>query len=93
MNLRPVANLVLIEVTTTKYTKSGPYIPETSQKPMGKVVALGDGQNQDGTTTHFFANAGDTILLREGYGHQEVDMDGKKYRLVSNTDIIAVVTE
>lgn len=96
MNLKPLSNNVVIEpleVETT--TKSGIVLPETAEKekPMrGKIVAAGPGKmNEDGDgRIPMQVKPGDMVLFKK-YGPDEVEMDGKKYLVGDEDDILAII--
>lgn len=91
MSITPVANLVLVEPIEITQSAGGLFLPGNPSSNQATVISLGSGIGQDGETVTFFAAVGDTVLLRDKCGFQEIDVNGKKLRLVSNTDIIAVI--
>lgn len=94
MQLKPLKNRVIIEpISAEKTTKSGIVLPETAngEKPMmGKVVATGPGKFDDGTLVPMSVKQGDTVLYKK-YGPDEVEIEGKKYLVADEDDILAVV--
>lgn len=95
MNLKPLSNHVFIEVTDAeKTTKSGIVIPDTAdkEKPMqGKVVAVGPGKlNDRGERMPMSVKVGDAVLFKK-YGPDEIEIDGKKYLVGDEDDILAII--
>lgn len=95
MNFKPLSNHVFIEpLKEGKATKSGIILPETSEgeKPMlGKVLAVGTGKrNEKGDLTPMSVKVGDQVLFKK-YGPDEIEVEGKKYLVCSEDDILAVV--
>lgn len=95
MQFKPLSNHVFIEpLKEEKATKSGIVLPETAEKekPMvGKVLAVGPGKtNEKGEATPMSVKVGDKVLFKK-YGPDEIEVDGKKYLVGSEDDILAVV--
>lgn len=94
MNIKPLSNRVVIEpVSEDKKTKSGIVLPETAtaEKPMiGKVVATGPGKYIDGKLAPMSVKVGDSVLFKK-YGPDEIEMDGKKFLVGDEDDILAVI--
>jgi chaperonin GroES len=95
MKVQPLANRVFIEpVSQEKQTKSGIVLPEstTGEKPMmGKIIAVGPGKVDDGKRIPMSVKIGDTVLFKK-YGPDEVEIEGKKYLVGDEDDILAVVS-
>jgi len=97
MNIKPLSNHVFLEaLAEEKVTKSGIFIPETADKDRpirGKVLAVGVGKRNDkGDIIPMSVKVGDEVLFRK-YGPDEIEMDGKKYLVGSEDDILAVIEE
>jgi len=95
MNIKPLSNHVFIEpLKEEKATKSGIVLPETveKEKPMvGKVLAVGQGKRSDkGDLMPMSVKVGDKVLFKK-YGPDEIEMDGKKYLVGSEDDILAII--
>jgi chaperonin GroES len=75
-------------------TKSGIVLPETAEKgrPVkGKVLAVGPGKmNDKGERISMSVKVGDTVLFKK-YGPDEFELDGKKYLVGDEEDILAIV--
>ncbi len=75
-------------------TKSGIVLPDTAekQKPVkGKVVAAGPGKlNEKGERVAMSVKVGDVVLFKK-YGPDEVELDGKKYLVGDEGDILAIL--
>ncbi len=94
MQFKPLSNHVFIEPVEESVTKSGIVIPDTAEKerPMrGKIIAAGPGKmNEKGERIQMSVKVGDTVLFKK-YGPDEVEVEGKKYLVGDEDDILAVV--
>ena len=94
IKIKPLGDRVLIEaVEAVEETMGGIFIPDSAkEKPQEyTVIALGTGKNDDnGNKIPFDVKVGD-IVLTSRYGGTEVKVDGKEYKLVSASDILAIV--
>jgi chaperonin GroES len=88
MKIQPLDDRVLVEFEDEKEerTASGLIIPETAkEKPRtGIVVAVGTDEDLQSKV-----KVGEKILFAK-YGGEEIQMDGKEYRIVQRSDILAV---
>lgn len=88
-NLRPLADRVLVEPAPAETkTSGGIIIPDTAkEKPMrGKVIAAGKGKPDEPTTV----KAGDIVLYGK-YAGTEIQVDGKEYLIMRESDIYAII--
>ncbi len=97
MKIQPLSNHVFIEpLAEEKATKSGIVIPDTAdkEKPIkGKIFAVGPGKlNDKGERIAMSVKEGDTVMFKK-YGPDEVEIDGKKYLVGDEDDIVAVISE
>ena len=94
MNIKPLANRVVIEVLEQKETKVGGIImPDSAkEKPQeGKIVAVGIGNRADnGDIIPMEVNVGDIVLFSK-YAGNEIKIDGNEYLVMKETDILAIV--
>jgi chaperonin GroES len=89
INLKPLADRVLVEPAAAETkTAGGIIIPDTAkEKPMkGKVVAVGNGKPEEPMTV----KAGDMVLYGK-YAGTEINVDGKDYLIMRESDIYAVI--
>jgi len=96
MNLKPLSNHLFIEaLEEEKKTKGGIVLPETAEKEKpvrGKVVAVGPGKMNDRGEVYAMAvKVGDVVLFKK-YGPDEVELDGKKYLVGDEDDILAIIS-
>lgn len=96
MTIKPLFDQVLIRMTEAEETtKSGIILAGAAkEKPqVAEVIAVGEGKyDKDGKLVPMAVKAGDKVLTRK-YGGTEVKLDGEEYTLVSQDDILAVVTD
>ena len=75
-----------------KVSKGGIVLPETAEKEKpikGKVLAIGPGKKNDkGEIQPMSVKVGDMVLFKK-YGPDEVELEGKKYLVGDEDDILA----
>lgn len=96
LNLKPLNDHLFIEpVAEEKMTKSGIVLPESSEKEKpikGVVVAAGPGKlNEKGSRVKMSVKVGDMVLFKK-YGPDEILIDGKKYLVADESDILAIIS-
>lgn len=87
--LKPLADRVLIEPKEAETkTAAGLYIPDTAkEKPQqGTVVAAGPGKKDEPMEV----KVGDQVIYGK-YAGTEVSFEDKKYLIVKQSDILAIV--
>ncbi len=93
VNIEPVAgtqNRVVVEAAAAEEkTKGGIIIPDTAkEKPQrGKVIAVSDIDEKGNKPA---VKVGDTVLYGK-YAGTEVQIEGKDYLIMRETDIFAIV--
>ena len=94
LKLRPLGDRVLVEpIEREEITASGIYVPETAkERPQeGMVVAVGPGRkDDDGKVIPMDVKKGDRVLYAK-YGGTEVKLEEKKYLILKETDILAIL--
>lgn len=89
MAIKPLADRVLIEpAAAEEKTIGGIIIPDTAkEKPLqGKVVATGNGTKDE----EMVVKEGNTVLYGK-YAGTELEYDGKKYLVMRQSDILAIL--
>ena len=89
MNIKPIADRVLIKpAPAEEKTAGGIIIPDTAkEKPLqGEVLAAGNGTKDE----EMVLKAGDTVLYGK-YAGTEVELDGEKYLIMRQSDVLAVL--
>ncbi len=89
VNIQPLADRVIVEsAAAEERTAGGIIIPDTvKEKPQrGKVLAVGTGKKDEPMTV----KVGDTVLYGK-YAGTEVQVDGKDYLIMRESDIFAIV--
>ena len=93
INIKPLADRVLIEPTAAETTTaSGIIIPDSAkEKPQeGEVVAVGPGaKNEDGKLSPMDVKVGDIVLFGKWSG-TEVKIDNKEYSIMKESDIMGI---
>ena len=93
MKMKPLGDrIVLKQVETEEKTKSGIILPDSAKEKSQEalVVAVGPGKAVDGKLTPMQVREGDKVIYSE-YAGTEVELDDKKYIIVGQDDIIAIV--
>ena len=89
MNVKPLADRVLIEPAPAETkTVGGIIIPDTAkEKPLkGTVVAVGNGTKDE----DIVLKEGDVVLYGK-YAGTELEIEGKKYLIMRQSDVVAVL--
>jgi len=96
-NLRPLADRVIVEaVDRDDTTASGLLLPETAkEKPQeAKVLAIGPGRwDESGKKRLPLEVAVDDIVVFAKYSGTEIKIGDKKLLILSEKDILAVLTK
>ncbi|MCA9966653.1 MAG: co-chaperone GroES [Anaerolineales bacterium] len=94
LNLKPLGDRLVVEPKESEQTTaSGLVLPETAkEKPQeGTILAVGPGRRDDnGNRIEMDVAVGDVVLYAK-YGGTEVKMEGKKYLILKESDILAIV--
>jgi chaperonin GroES len=95
LKIRPVGDRILVKLSGEReQVRGGVIIPDSAQETSqeAKVIALGSGaKTKDGEVTPFEVKVGDKVLIAR-FGGAEVRLDGQKYTIVREDDILGVVT-
>ena len=88
---------VIVEpIVQEEKTESGIYLPDTAHKDKpqtGKVIAVGSGRlTDDGKRIPSEVKAGDTVVFAK-YSGSDVQLDGKDYIILKDSDILAILVE
>ena len=89
MSIKPLADRVLIEPAPAETkTVGGIIIPDTAkEKPLqGTIVAVGKGTKAE----EMVLKEGDTVLYGK-YAGTELEFEGKKYLIMRQSDVVAVL--
>ena len=88
MNIKPLADRVLILPAPAEEKVGGIIIPDTAkEKPLrGKVVAAGNGTKDE----EMILKEGDTVLYGK-YAGTELEYEGTKYLMRRQSDVLAVI--
>ena len=89
MNIKPLADRVLIKpAPAEEKTVGGIIIPDTAkEKPLeGEVLAVGGGTKDE----EMVLKAGDRVLYGK-YSGTEVELDGEKYLIMRQSDVLAII--
>jgi chaperonin GroES len=94
MKIEPLDDRVVVEpIEAEKITKGGIVLPDSAkEKPVkGKVVATGPGRLlETGKRVEVAVKKGDVVVYAR-YGGTEVEIDGKDYMILRESDLLAKV--
>jgi chaperonin GroES len=94
MKLRPLDDRVVIEQSDAEEkTTGGIYLPDTAkEKPqIGKIIATGPGKLLDnGKRSKMAVKKNDKVLYGKYMGN-EIEIDGEKYVILRESDILGIV--
>ena len=89
MNIKPLADRVLIlPAPVEEKTIGGIIIPDSAkEKPLkGEVIAVGTGTKDE----EMILKPGDQVLYGK-YAGTELDLDGTKYLIMRQSDVLAII--
>lgn len=89
MNIKPLQDRVLIKpAPAEEKTVGGIIIPDTAkEKPLqGSVLAVGNGTKDE----EMVLKVGDAVLYGK-YSGTEVELEGEKYLIMKQSDVLAVL--
>ena len=88
MNIKPLADRVLVVPAPAEEKVGGIIIPDTAkEKPLrGKVIATGKGTKDE----EMILKEGDEVLYGK-YSGTELELDGTKYLMMRQSDVLAVI--
>lgn len=90
MKVKPMDDRLLIKpLEPESKTPSGIIIPDTAkEKPiMGEVIAIGNDEELQKVV-----KVGDKVIFAR-YGGEEISIDGKDYRIIQRSDVLAIVED
>ncbi|MGB4076178.1 MAG: co-chaperone GroES [Minisyncoccia bacterium] len=96
IGIEPLSDRVVVKPIEKdeKVSASGIIIPDTvdKEKPAkGKVIAVGPGKYDEDTLIPMQVKVGQTVLFSK-YGYDEVKVDGENYYILSESQILAIIT-
>ena len=96
LNLKPLADRLLVApLEEEEVTPGGLVLPETAkEKPQrGEVKAAGPGARDDeGKRIEMDVKVGDTVLFAK-YAGTEIKLEGDKYLILRESDILAIIED
>ena len=93
MKLKPLFDRVVLEIVEKEeQVKGGIILPTVAQEKsqIAKVIAVGDGTLPDGKSVEMQVKAGNKVLFSK-YSGTEIEENGKKYIVIRQADILAVI--
>jgi chaperonin GroES len=94
MKLRPLDDRVIVKPSEAEEkTAGGIVLPDTAkEKPLtGKVIATGPGKlMENGKRAQVAVKKNDEVIFGK-YAGTEIELDGKKYSILRETDILGII--
>lgn len=94
-NIQPLGQRVLVKrIEADAVSAGGIVLPDTAkEKPQeAEVLTLGTGgKDEDGKAIEFSVKVGDKVLISK-YGGTEVKLDGEEVLIMSESDILGIVS-
>ena len=93
MTMKPLGDRVVIKNLEAEETTRGGIILAGSakEKPvMAEVIAVGPGGNVDGKEIKMYVEKGQKVIYSK-YAGTEIKIDGVEYKIVRQSDILAIV--
>ncbi len=91
--VKPLGDKILVEVLEAEErTKGGIILPDTAkeEKTEGKVISVGGGRFLDtGKIQPLEVKAGDRVIFGK-YSGDEILIDGKKHKVLKESEVLAV---
>ena len=93
MKVKPLGDKILVEILDAEEkTKGGIILPDTAkeEKAEGKIIAVGTGKVLDsGKVQPLEVKKGDKIIFGK-YSEDEVVIDGRKHKILKESEVLAV---
>ncbi|OIP06833.1 co-chaperone GroES [Candidatus Berkelbacteria bacterium CG06_land_8_20_14_3_00_43_10] len=93
--LKPLGDKLLVRpLEAEQITKAGIVLPDSAkEKPQeGVVIAVGSGKIVDGKVMPLEVKVGDTVIYSK-YGGDEIKVDGEELKIISESDVLAIVNK
>lgn len=96
MKVKPLGDKILVEILEAEEkTKGGIILPDTAkeEKSEGKVIAVGSGKVLDsGKVQALEVKKGDRVIFGK-YSGDEIQIDGKKHKILKEGEVLAIFEE
>lgn len=92
--IKPLHDNVVVEAIEETVSLGGIVIPDTADKErpqQGVVFACGPGKSVDGKLVDVTVKPGNKILFGK-YAGTEIKLDGKRYLVMKESDILAILS-
>ncbi len=91
--IKPLGDKILVEILEAEEkTKGGIFLPDTAkeEKTEGKVIAVGNGKVLDsGKVQALEVKKGDKVIFGK-YSGDDIVIDGKKHKVIKESEVLAV---
>lgn len=97
MSIRPLHNRVIVKRKEQESKSDGGIVLTGSaaeKSTRGEVIAVGTGRITDnGDVKPLDVQVGDLVIFSDGYGVKTEKLDGEEVLIMSESDILAIVTD
>ncbi len=97
MKIKPLSDRVVLKLLTPQdTTKGGIILPEEAQEEshMAEVIAVGTGKfTETGQLIKPSVQIGQKVLISGKWAGNTVTLDGTEYKIVNDSDILAVLED
>lgn len=93
IGIQPLEDRIVLEVSEeTQQSAGGIFIPDSAkEKPQqATVVAVGEGKYESGQLIPMAVSVGQQVLFSK-YAGSDVKLNGKEYKIVRQSDLLAIV--
>lgn len=91
--IKPLGDKILVEILEAEEkTKGGIFLPDTAkeEKTEGKVISVGGGKVLDsGKVQPLEVKKGDKVIFGK-YSGDDILLDGKKHKIIKESEVLAV---
>jgi chaperonin GroES len=95
MNLQPLSDRVILKLEKAEeITSGGIVLPQNAQEQthLGKVISVGPGKRNDkGEIIKPDVSTGDIVVISGKWVGENVTVEGEEYKIVSASDVLAIV--
>jgi chaperonin GroES len=97
MSIRPLHNRVIVKRKEQESKSDGGIVLTGSaaeKSTRGEVIAVGTGRiTENGDVKPLDVQVGDLVIFSDGYGVKTEKLDGEEVLIMSESDILAIVTD
>ncbi len=97
MNLKPLSDKVVVKLLEAQEkTSGGIFLPESGREEshLAEVIAVGEGRfTESGQLLKPGVNVGQKVVIKGKWAGDNVTVEGVEYKIVTESDILAVLVD